>query len=172
MHHTTALLTLYSIICIANAKVYPIDTISCNSNGDSESNCKFWYNRLKELHIYAVECRDVENYDGKDMIACSPKWITLNSASKKRIMATYKVYNDILHVTIDYPKISNIEKVLLIMSIVILTTLCVYSINEDCSATGIKNDDLSLCDIAALIYLTGEDDSYPYGGIDYSCKNE
>ena len=172
MHSTAHLVTLWTIICIANAKVYPLDTISCSSNGDSDYNCKDWRKRLKENHIEAVECRDVEDLNGKYMNACSPKWITLSSTSNKHIVATYKVYNGVLHANIDYPETTYGEKLFAIMCIIMLVTICICNINDDCDSTRKGNTDMSLCDIVALSYLFRNDDSDRWGGIDYSYKNE
>ena len=169
--------------------IFPIETITCaleraraSTNDNTLRHCNVWRTRMKEEGFSAIKCLDVKDSSGKEMWACTPKWIRhRRNDNDKTIFMKYfiskdKAQNLNMHAVIDYPETKLLDTLFPVMILAIMVLACCCVAHMDPPPQGSRNDDgLSFGDafLAASLANSWHDpgsDGPAWGGEDYSYK--
>ena len=171
--------------------IFPMETISCalerastskSASDNTLRHCNAWRTRMKEEGFSAVKCQDVKDVSGREMWACTPKWIRQKrNNNDKTIFMKYfisknKAQNLHMHAVIDYPETKLLGALFPIMILAIMVLACCCMAHMDPQTQGSRdNDGLSFGDAFLAASLANSwhdsDSSGPaWGGEDYSYK--
>ena len=162
-------------------KVFDIDqdVICYSQNINNEiMECDAWRNRMRVAGFHKITCKIDADSNGRQMIACNPKWVYTHNNKQRKITATYQVKSHYIIATINYPPISYGELFCFLLTFVIFIGMiisCLSSSSSSSSSSGPSFiDGLLLASIinSSTDMLFDTDNSIMGGGIDYSIKDD